>query len=229
MKKNIFLAVLLAIGVSASAQTVEKTVKLENGAKLVYNVEPGTSTKSGVYALQNTKNEGLWMQGNYKNDNRIGTWYFFDAKNKLTMRYNYDQKKLGYLDTAALNNVSVEVLSTDANVVKNASAPLPLCSMDYYMSLLANKLYSDNGVADAEITAHVDTEGNATYSVSYVKENKKSPKKKIDLNSKVKLDWIPSMYNGKPVDAEFTVYATVRGADNASSTSSADRRFRWNN
>jgi len=230
MRNTILIALFLGFGFSVSAQTVEKTIKLNNTSKLVYNVDESNNTKSGIYAIQNLKNNGVWLKGNYKNDTRVGLWYFFDSKNKLTMRYNYDQKKLAFIDTAALGAVSVNILSKDPEIVKNASAPLPLCSVDYMVALIAGKLNGGYGTSVAEITARVDAAGKATYSVSYVKDNKKTDKKKIDFDTNnFWIDWIPSMYNNKPVESEFTVYATLNGSNDSSAPASAVRRFRWDN
>ena len=226
MRNTILTALFIGLGLSASAQTVEKSVKVNSTAKLVYNVDAGSNKKTGIYAIQNLKNDGVWMQGNYKNDERVGTWYFFDAKNKLAMRYNYDQKKLGYIDTTTLTDVNVKVLSGDQEAVKQASAPLPLCSIDYYLTLISNKIYASDGPTDAEITAHVNEDGKATYTVSYLKDNKKSAGKKLVLtDDKAALEWIPSMYNNKPLESEFTIRTTI---DN-SNVYSGMRRARWSN
>jgi len=231
MKSSIFLALLMAAGLTAGAQSVEKKLKVNDVSQIVYNVDQGTSTKNGPYVVKNLSNDGVWLQGNYKNNARSGNWYFFSKDNKMTLRYNYDQKKLAFVDTAALTNVSVEILSSDEAAKNNASAPLPLCSIDYYLQLMANSIYAINDGRnqglDAEITATIATDGTASYTVNYVVDKKKTATQRLVVpNNKFAIEWIPSMYNNKPVESKFTVYATMKGND---SISSATRRFRWDN
>jgi hypothetical protein len=230
MKSKIFLMALMASGLSAAAQTAEKKAKINNVSMAVYNVDSKSHQKEGIYAIQNLSNDGLWLQGLYKDDQRAGNWNFFNKDFKLSMRYNYDQKKLAFLDDNALKDVSVTILSDDEKVKKDASVPMPLCSVDYYLQLMANSLTAVNsksGEADAEITAHVGTDGKATYSVIYLVDGKKSAKQKINLSDdKFVIEWLPSMYDSKPVEAEFTAYVKITGNG---STVDPIRRFRWDN
>jgi hypothetical protein len=229
MKKKILLGLLMAAGLSAGAQTVEKKAKINDIAEAVYNINNETHKKDGIFAVQNLKTEGLWAQGNYKGDERIGNWNFFTKDFKLAMRYNYDKKKLAFLDTTELSNVSVKILSNNEDVKRKASAPLPICSMDYYLQTVANSITSlndDNGV-NAEITAHISADGKAAYTVSYLVDGKKSSEQKLIVpGDKFAIDWIPSMYNSKPVDSEFTIYATITGTQPEFDQT---KRVRWNN
>lgn len=230
MKHQILMAAMLAACVTASAQNQEKKVAINKSAQLDYTVANDGRTKDGLYYVKNTANDGVLVQGHYKNNERTGTWYFFDAKEKLTMRYNYDQKKLLYIDQASLKNVSVHVLSYDEEVAKNASAPLPLCPIDFYVSLIGNEIYSNNydpanDDLTAEITAHIDAKGKAIYTVAYLSKDKKTLEKQIDLNVAFPIEWIPSVYKDKAIPSEFTVYAKIQ----ANTVADNDyRRFRWN-
>jgi hypothetical protein len=231
MKHQILLAAMLAVCVSASAQNEEKKIPLTKHSELTYTVANDGKTKDGIYAVKNTANNGVFVQGRYKDGNRTGTWYFFDDKEKLTMRYSYDQKKVLYLDKSALENVQVNVLSDDADIAKNASVPLPLCPVDFYVTLIGKEIaanYNDpmNDGATAEITAHVDEKGKAVYTIAYMtSKDKKSTPKIIALNSAFPVEWVPSAYNDKTVPAEFTVYAKIQSAGAGEDTY---KRFRWN-
>ncbi|MGY4537482.1 hypothetical protein ACVW0P_001901 [Mucilaginibacter sp. UYNi724] len=230
MKKNLLLTILIASGLSAGAQTVEKKVKINNVAEAVYSVNKETRAKDGIFAVQNPTNETLWAQGNYKNDERAGNWNFFNKDFKLAMRYNYDQKKVAFIDQNELNNVSVKVLSDDDAVKNQASAPLPICSMDYYLQTVANSITAINDPDkgdNAEITALVATDGKVTYTVSYLVNGKKTPKQKLIVaRDKFAIDWIPSMYKNQPVASEFTVYANITGT---TPEFDATKRNRWDN
>ncbi|MDB5144608.1 MAG: hypothetical protein JWQ66_3321 [Mucilaginibacter sp.] len=239
MKYLLSLFAVLAC-LSASAQK-EKTVKLNDTTKLTYAVADNGRTKDGVYYIKNTVNDGLWVQGNYKQDARFGSWYFFDANDKkLVMRYNYDQKKLYYFDKDQLKNVSVRVLTTDEDVAKKASAPLPLCPVNYLLTVLVNRIYTDMNLGDgsiqAEITAHVDSTGKASYTLVYNDPNKEKPKSddgstevapvkqwKIKLDDNLfAIEWLPSSYNNKGLNSNFTIYALI-----SPKTQPHFQRFRW--
>ncbi|WP_345213411.1 hypothetical protein [Mucilaginibacter gynuensis] len=224
--KNLLTAFALLATLSATAQT-EKTVKLNDTTQLTYDVASDGKTKEGTYAIKNLKNKGLWVQGHYKADERNGTWYFFNAQNQLTMRYNFDQKKLLYVNDADLKDVSINILNGDADMQKNASAPLPLCPIDYFVALASSKIYAmnvDAGNIDAEITAYVSADGTAKYTVSYKTANGKVEKQKFNINdTKFNVQWLPSTYKDKPVDAEFVVYTSIKA------NGEGWRRNKWNN
>lgn len=231
MKHQVLMAAMLAVCVSASAQTQEKKVTLTKHAELNYTVANDGKTKEGLYSIKDPDNNGVLVRGSYKDGNRAGTWYFFDGKEQLTMRYNYDQKKVLYLDKNALTNVKVNVLSDDATVAKNASVPLPLCPVDLYVTLMGKEIvtnYNDpaRDGSTAEITAHVDEKGKAVYTLAYItgKDERTTPKI-INLSAAFPVEWIPSTYNDKAVPAEFTVYAKIESANN---TDDNYRRFNWN-
>jgi len=232
MKLQILITAMLAVCVSAYSQSNEKKVNISKTSQLDYTVANDGKTKDGLYYIKNTANNGLWVQGHYKSGMRSGTWYFFDSKQKLTMRYNYDQQKLLYIDQASLKNVKVKVLADDTTIAKNASAPLPLCAVDYYVALIGSEIYTNyfepaNENLIAEITAHIDAKGTATYTVAYIIKDKKMPEKQIAMNNMVfPIEWIPSTYNGKAIPSEFTVYAKIQSSTVADNNFP---RFRWDN
>ena len=230
MKTKLLFMALLAVCLSVSAQQNEKKVMLTAQSQLDYTVASDGKTKDGLYYIKNLTNDALWVQGHYKNDVRSGTWYFFNGKSQLTMRYNYDQHKLLFIDSSALKNVAVHVLSDDATIAKNASAPLPLCPIDYYVSLLGSEIYAnynDPAYEDltAEITAHIDEKGKATYTLAYLYKKSKSLEKAIELTVPFPIEWVPSKYHDKTIPSEFTVYANIRSNDSTSGAA----RFRWDN
>jgi hypothetical protein len=224
MKISQFVALVL-VGFAGTVKAQEK-IKLSDSTQLVY---AGTKTdKEGLYQIKNLKNDGVWLQGNYKSGARAGTWYFFNSKKELDLRYSYDQKKLLYFNNDMLKDVTVEILSDDSDAKKNATAPLPLCPIELYASLVASKVNDKNDGGnnpfEAEITAEVATDGTATYTARF-----KGINKKVITNSLIvpqdnfNIDWIPAMYKGKPIASKFVVYAQVQG-----NGTSAYRRFRWN-
>ncbi|TFF40154.1 hypothetical protein [Mucilaginibacter psychrotolerans] len=223
MKISLLAVLFLVATVSANAQRAEKKSRISDSTQLVYSTPDG-QIKDGAYYIQNTKNNNVLVQGNYKNDVRVGNWYFFSGENKLVLRYNYDQKKVAYIDNSMFNTVGVEIPNVEEEVAKNASAPVPLCAIDYYTSLLSSEVYNFNkgNSLKLEITAHVAIDGKATYYIAYVDNSKKTAPKEMKLKGdKFAIDWIPAMYNNQPIYSEFTVYATLL------EEGSGQRRFRW--
>lgn len=231
MKRQILVAAMLTVCVSTYAQNNERKVSVSKTSQLDYAVANDGKTKDGLYYVKNTSNNSLLVQGHYKDGMRAGTWYFFDNNHNLTMRYSYDQKKMLFIDQTQLKNVKVNILTNDADVAKKASVPLPLCPVDYYVSLIGNEIYSKyfepaNENLTAEITAHIDANGKATYTVAYIVKNKKTPEKQIEMNAAFPIEWIPSSFNDKTLPSEFTVYAKIQASTVADNNFS---RFRWDN
>ncbi|GAB3923979.1 hypothetical protein [Mucilaginibacter myungsuensis] len=228
MKKQILAIAMLATGLSASAQELEKTAEITKTVQLSYNVAPDGKTKEGLYSLKNLSNKGLWLRGSYANNARSGTWYFFDSKENLAMRYSYDQKKVLFLDPKSLSNVAVKVLSDDEEVAKTASAPIPLCPVELYVSLIGNKVATEyydkaNEGLVAEITAHIDVNGKATYSVAYQIKDKKTRPIEVAFTPSFPIEWLPSKLGDKKLPSEFTVFAKVDEAKDEYNFN----RFRW--
>ncbi|TWR30531.1 hypothetical protein FPZ43_06220 [Mucilaginibacter pallidiroseus] len=224
MKISQLIAVVL-VGLAGTVNAQEK-VKLSDSTQLVYAGVKGD--REGLYQIKNLKNDGVWVQGNYKNDARTGTWYFFNSKKELDLRYSYDQKKLLFFNNDMLKDVTVEILSDDSETKKSATAPLPLCPIELYASIVASKVNDKNDGGndpfEAEITAEVATDGTATYTAKFRGVNKKVITNSLNVpQDHFNIDWIPAMYKGKPIASKFVVYAQVQG-----NGTSNYRRFRWN-
>jgi len=233
MKQQLLIVALLAICVSASAQGVQKTLPINKSSQLDYEVANDGHTKDGLYYVKNLAKDkdALYVQGHYKNNARTGTWYFFDAKGNLTMRYSYDQGKILFMEPKSLHNVSVNVLSDDPVVAKNATAPLPLCPVDYYASLIGNEIYAHyydptNDNLTAEIIAHIDAAGKATYTIDYIFKDRKSLRQSIDFKPVFPIEWLPATYEKKAIPSEFTIYAKISPKTD---DQEGHARFDWNN
>ncbi|MCD8740633.1 hypothetical protein LT679_08485 [Mucilaginibacter roseus] len=226
--KNLILSALLLSACTAFAQK-EKKHQITENTQAVYAVADDGKTKDGLYAVRNTKDDGAIVQGYYKNNSRAGTWYFFDNQKKLSLRYNYDTKKMLYYDKKQLDNVEVKILKGSDEEKKNASAPLPLCSTDYLAALLLSRMpqitNAPGGELDVVIDARVGADGNARYTVGYKTEKGDYEKQviKLDDNSEQLLSWIPANYNGKNLDADFIMVAKFNNDPNT------QRRTRWYN
>lgn len=230
--KNLILSSLV-LGASLVSFTlinsVQKEVKLIDESKLTYNLNEKNELH-GAYSVENVKNV-VTIRGNYTNNKRTGNWYCFNNDKSMFLRYNYDLKKILFIDTTAIKKAEIVVLDKNPDVVKNASISVPVCGLDQYLSLLRREI-SDNfppmhmqytAPMDLEIVAKVDANGQAKYSVNYVFDKIARSLSVYGKNKEFVIDWVPAMYNGKGVASEFKMNAQV-----SFSNTDGHKRFNWN-
>ena len=226
--KYLFLTLSLCFSVATQAQNIrEQSVDLNDGSKLTYQILNGS--KNGLFSV---KNDGVTLlRGNYVNGKRVGNWYFFNPDNSLYMRYNYDQRKLLFVDDKVLTVANIRVLSDDAEVKNKASIALPIASLSQYYSMaleaakkaIPEALQVPGNPIQAVLVASVDPTGNATYSVNF---SSKGASEKVAFsidNPEFQVEWIPSMLNGKGYPAEFSIETTLSYEKNHDEV----KRFYW--
>lgn len=222
---------ILLVGMSCLAFLYSKeiTVTLSDNSKVIYNVSEDKKL-NGPFAI--TREDKVLLRGSYKDDKRSGNWYCFNPDGSVYMRYNYDQKKLVVLDTARVARAIVEFPGIKEESA-NGSIPVPVCSIDQYVSLLGSEfrrlILAENknaeGVVPVELIANIDRNGKATYTGNYVAEGVTMTKR---LKPDVKLfyiEWLPATMSGKSVEAVFKVNMSV----DLSSNDVGRQRFRWTN
>ncbi|RZL34815.1 MAG: hypothetical protein EOP00_30945 [Pedobacter sp.] len=232
--KAIFYPILISGALIASIinpeTSVQKTKILIDNSRLTYNINEKNKLE-GAYFVENT-DRNIWIRGSYKEEKRVGNWYAFNSNKTVFMRYNYDTKKILALDTIALKKAEITITDKNEEYAKNASAPLPICSIDQYTSLLVeaaktsfpkdNIIY--NKPFSITINAVVKSAKNVTYTASYAYLGRNYvfdiSTKNLDFN----IDWIPSSYNGKDVEAEFKVTTSTEFSTNGT----GKLRFKWN-
>lgn len=226
--KYLFLNLLLCFTIASQAQNIrEQSVDLNDGSKLTYQILNGS--RNGLYSI---KNDGVTLlRGNYVNGKRVGNWYFFNPDNSLYMRYNYDQRKLLFVDDKVLTVANIRVLTDDAEIKNKASIALPIASLSQYYALALESakkaipaaLQLPGNPIKALLVANVDSEGNATYTVNF---NSKGESQKVDFiidHPEFKVEWIPSTLNGKGYPAEFSIETTLSYEKNQDEV----KRFYW--
>ena len=209
---------------------VQKTKILSDNSRITYNVNDKNKL-DGAYFVENTQ-RNIWLRGTYKEEKRAGNWYAFNSDKTVFIRYNYDLKKLLFIDTVALKKAEIAITDKNDDAVKNASPVLPICSIDQFLSVVGQAAKVDypkdiliyNQPIDVVITAKVKSATDVSYAVTYKNKGEyyayPIKKKDIDLD----IDWIPSSYNGKDVEAEFRVPAKlIFNAGNGEA-----KRFVWN-
>ncbi|WP_157280204.1 hypothetical protein [Pedobacter borealis] len=214
--KNIYFA---AVALFASAQLSQaqeqKTSVLSDQTKVVYAMNDAKKLE-GVYSVLKNDDK-VFLRGVYKDNVRSGNWYAFNDNGNVFLRYNYDLKKLLYLDTVSINRLKVEVKTDDPEVKEKASIPVPISSIDQYISLLATELkrviLKDNknadGTLDADLITNIDKNGKASYEASYTVDGIPVTKRLIISEKTFDIDWIPSSYKGVNYASVFSVKAKI--------------------
>jgi hypothetical protein len=222
---------LMVISLSCLGLLYNKEISgtLSDNSKVVYNVSEDKKL-DGPFSI--SREDKLVLRGSYKNNERAGNWYCFNPDGTVYMRYNYDQKKLVALDTARIARATVEIPGAK-NEDANASIPIPVCSIDQYVSLLGAEfrrlILLDNknaeGVIPVELIASIDKNGKAIYSGTYNAEGV-SMTKRLKPDAKLfNIEWLPASSRGEKVAALFKVNMTV----DLSSNDIGRQRFRWTN
>lgn len=193
----------------------QKTSSLSDQTKVVYAMN-NAKKLDGVYSIVKDEDK-VFLRGIYKENSRTGNWYAFNNDGKVFLRYNYDLKKLIYLDTVSINRLKVEVKSNDPEVKEKASIPVPIASIDQYISLLGTELkrviLKDNknadGTLDADLITNIDKNGKASYEASYTVDGIPVTKRLIISEKTFDIDWIPSSYKGVNYASVFSVKAKI--------------------
>lgn len=233
MLKSIFATTFVTICLQTFAQNPdlkEKKVSFNNDAELIYNVSRD-NVKNGPFYVRKKNNNQLWFKGFYEDDKRAKSWYFYNDAGKLETSYSYDHKKLIFLDSAVLKNIEVKIVNQDKDAATNASIPVLLCSMDIYLYELTKDViipaehFGNESKLAVKVKSLINKNGEATYSINYM-HNGKTYTQKLKLNERIfKTEWIPAIYQNKPVESEFTVNTIL---SNTTIATENHRRFKWN-
>jgi hypothetical protein len=222
---------ILVVGLSFLGLLFNKEISgiLPDDSKVLYNVSEDRRL-NGAFSI--SKDDKLLLRGSYKDNKRAGNWYCFNPDGSVYMRYNYDQKKLVALDTARIARAVVEFPGVKEES-PSASIPVPVCSINQYVSLLGAEfrrlILAENknaeGVIPVELIANIDQNGKATYTGNYIAEGVTMTKHLKPDMKLFNVEWLPATMSGKAVSAAFKVNMTV----DLSSNDMGRQRFRWTN
>ena len=225
------LAILAAsqLTYAQNANLKEKKIALNDNAKIVYHVKDN-NVKEGSYYIKSSKNDQLIVKGAYTDDKRSGNWYFYDEAGKPETVYSFQQNKLAFIDSSLVNKLTINLPGQDKEVVENTQIPVLLSSMNLFLSEMSNNIvipedhFVRNEALPIQIKSVVDTDGEARYSVIY-KHNKKTYEQPVKLTrSQFDIQWMPALYNKKPIKAEVIINTEISGSTEDGNNF---RRFRW--
>ncbi|RYE13448.1 MAG: hypothetical protein EOP45_21165 [Sphingobacteriaceae bacterium] len=162
----------------------------------------------------------------------MGNWYAFNADGTPFLRYNYDLKKLISIDTVAISRAKFDINTTNTEAKKGSNIPVPICSIEQYISLLGSEFKrkimkedkTASGILNVDLIANVDANGSARYSALYtiggIKFNTK-----LSIGEKMfDIDWLPASYKSEKFAGTFIVSTQA----DFSTDPTKRQRFIWN-
>ncbi|WP_131539514.1 hypothetical protein [Pedobacter nototheniae] len=227
MKKLLTLLILFYSCFLHAQNLQEKKFDLPDGSKLIYQTI--NNALNGLYEIKD--GSLVLLRGNYVNEKRVGNWYLFNKDKSLFARYNYDAKKLLFVDSKMLALATIKINSGNTEIDTKASVSLPILSIEQYFpiaSTLATDAIPDKDKNTLDpnsitITAAIDEVGAAKYTVNYLIKNEKI-NQRLELDKfPFKIDWIPASYEGKAYPSEFIIKVKI----NNKPADGNHRRFNW--
>lgn len=205
-----------------------KKIVLSDGSKVDYNIDE-KNMLNGAYSISNTDNK-LWLRGSYKENQRVGNWYCFNSDGALMLRYNYDLKKIISIDDKFLSKIKFVLDSQNPSVLEKATVPVPICSIDQYLSLFNDQIQNVIGrekkdlpkELPVDIIAKIDSKGSVSYKLAYTLSGYTYSSKLVIKEKMYDLEWAPSIFEGKIVPAEVIISSIIV------SNGSGMQRFKWN-
>jgi hypothetical protein len=232
-KRTIIPMALLLTTVGAYAQNVdlkEKKMPLNENAKIVYHVKEN-NVKEGAYYIKNAKTDQLIVKGAYTDNKRSGNWYFYDESGKPETVYSYQQNKLAFIDSSLVNKLTINIPNQEKEVVEQTQIPVLLTSMRLFLAEMSNNIaipkehFPENGALPIQIVSEIDADGQIHYTLRYSYKNKLIEQPVRLKRSAFDIEWIPAVYNKKPIKAEVIVNTEINGSGDGDSNLP---RFRWN-
>lgn len=203
------LPIVLLSGVFGLIET--KKITLTDGSKVDYNIDENKAL-NGAYTVS-SPNDKVWLRGSYKDNARIGNWYCFNSDGSMVLRYSYDLKKIIAIDDKMLAKISFSIKDKDESIKEKATVPVPICSIDQYVSLFNEQIYSiitkeqKNLPKElpVDIIASINAKGAVTYKLGYTINGLNFTNKLVVIEKMYDLEWAPAMYEGKIVPSDVVI------------------------
>ncbi|WP_231491624.1 hypothetical protein [Pedobacter sp. Leaf170] len=226
--KSLLITTVSTLFLSVLIVNVDKTEKLKDNSVANYQLDEN-GKKSGPFKITSSKG-GILLSGSYKDGNRVNDWYCFDRNGNVTLRYNYNLKKLILLSEKQIADYEFKVDDSNAEVQEKFQAPFPICSAEQFKGLLISefiqqipaKQKTSKANLKGEVTALISETGRVKYFVKYVLDGYEY-KTSVDLDNKVfNVEWIPATYKDKTYksEAKFNIDVAI--------DPTTERRFIWN-
>ena len=117
-------------------ETIPVDQKITNKLSAVYFIlKSDHNIKHGLYQVRHSKSMAL-VSGMYTNNQKTGTWHYFDYKGNLVQNFNFDTKQLTYLAPDQITSVKY-YFDKDLKDSDKITKPIRIGGWDYgYMPYL---------------------------------------------------------------------------------------------
>jgi hypothetical protein len=216
------LYLLLICLIGFAQETEERAQKSYNNIIERYHVQKANpEVKEGLYQAMLKKT--ALATGKYKNNVRVGTWYFLNGDGAVTQKYNYDTNILIYEEPNVNLNDFRYVF--DKQVKKSDVITKPIRIGGKYWGYLPYvALYqkpkdfklSTGGIVMPVIELLISPEGNLANYIIHMDTSYgvKNLNVNIDLLKPEDKLFIPATLNGQPVAATIIVRCKIYGGSN---------------
>lgn len=184
---------------------------LSDGSKVSYILDDNKAL-NGAYSITSPEDK-VWLRGSYKDNLRVGNWYCFNSDGSMVLRYSYDLKKVIAIDDKMLAKISFSINDKDESIKEKATVPVPICSIEQYVSLFNEQIYSiitkeqKNLPKElpVDIIASINSKGAVTYKLGYMINGLTYTSKLVVIEKMYDLQWAPAMYEGKIVPSDVVI------------------------
>lgn len=223
------IVILLISGIVNAQTPKEKKKVIDENTEFIYTVTDKNEKNGAVYIID-TKQNKTYLKGTNTNNQPAGKWYFYNEDGTLESHYNFDLKKLLYIDSAYLKKIEVGIIDKNQEVVQNASIPILL----YPSHLLLKQISHDvqipsedfNGQSSlaVKLKASIQVNGDVEYFVEYMTGKKLVERKVVLTTKELAHIWIPAQYKGKSIKSSFAINTSLSNDE----SKVGHRKFTWN-
>jgi len=218
MKTSLLLAII-TISINSYSQNLKKKSKTEHDFKEIYYINKKDKTKNGEFIkLRNSSGDTLII-GNYSNDKKTGIWsyYSYQKKNKLHLKYNHDLNELVYKSDTQTHIDSFTVfVNNEYELLKIDSPPIFIGFEDEIRINLALRIKVSKRIIQKKLTGftivslEIDENGQVSNTTIEQSLEESFDNSVIDALADYKEGWIPAVNMNKKIASKIFIALTVQ-------------------
>lgn len=207
MRNILALIFSVLVATNIFAQEVKETKKRVSAHLTANYTVNAAKKKEGAYIVKNEQDIVL-VRGIYKDDKKVGNWFFYSDNGDLVQKYDYDNNKLTHfaVNPKSILKVNYEVYGANAVSKEDVALPIKIGGDDYLFYLLFNekKLPEDLKTVKGGVSLiyefKIDAQGKLTewlthYKGDYYDRTEKNSIKSLPLDV---YEFIPGRIKNEP-------------------------------
>lgn len=174
----------------------------------------------GFYKLD--QKDSLWTeydykgnietQGYYKNDKKVGIWEFYNSDGSRLQKYDFDRRELLYYEPNDSDSLRAEILTDSGNITVYLERPVKFIGgeSELYTQIAHTIRYSEaalnNGIQGTVLVTFTLNEQGIASDFKIEKSLEIGlDRESIRVLKSISNEWIPAIYNGRPVTVKMHV------------------------